>query len=293
MCLVIASPSGKGISKEILQDAAGTNRDGAGLAWLDNGKIQFRKGLTVDELQVLLENEAKDKVWVSHFRIATVGGVTPKLTHPFTIDERASIELSGEADSVLFQNGTFNTWKEYLLQASAAGKLKIPEPPWSDTRAVAFLCHVYGKHLLSLLDNHSRFLVFDAKEPKEKRIMLWGSWEDHDGFKFSNKGSCAFHVSKTYSPGRGGGSENPTKAAQANDADAAESEMDEGTAADRVAEMVAAQTDSPSQSKVSLVPSREKKAPTFRQRRSHNVWRQFTQAGLLIKGDNEPSTSAQ
>lgn len=288
MCLVIASPSGKGISEEILQDAAQKNGDGAGLAWLDKNKIQFRKGLTVDELRDLLATEAKDKVWVAHFRIATVGGVTPALTHPFTIDERVSVDPSGEADAVLFQNGTFSTWKDFLLQASATAKIRLPEPPWSDTRAVAFLCHVYGKHILSLLDNHSRFLVFDAKEPSTKRIMLWGSWEDHDGFKFSNKGSCAFYEKKTTT--HGGGPGNPTKAAEANDADAAENAMDEDRAADAVAEMVArVQTPQTTSSPLPKRPS----ARMYKQRKIHNVWRHFTQAGLLIKGDNEHEVNPQ
>lgn len=288
MCLIIASPLGKPISEEILRDAARHNSNGCGLAWLDleNKKIQYRKALNVDELIKLLNEDALGKIWVAHFRIATVGGPIPELTHPFTIDEHASIAPSGEADAVLFQNGTFHSWKDSLLQAAAASGTPVPEQPWSDTRAVAFICHVYGKHVLSLIDNTSRFLVFDATENSKKRMMLWGSWEDHDGFKFSNRGNCAFNSRA----GSGGSSSSPFQRgpADARDVDD-EGPLDETTAADAIAEAAArAQTQiSASTNSSATSPGRQ----MYKVVKRHNIWKKFTDEGLYVSAADETPTT--
>lgn len=288
MCLVIASPSGKRISDEILEDAARGNRDGAGIAWLEEGQIHYRKGLTVEELKTVLDEHAVGNPWVAHFRIATIGGVKPELTHPFVIDEHASIGLEGVADAVLFQNGTFGNWKDFLLQASASSKVRVPEPPWSDTRAVAFLCHVYGKHILSLLDNHSRFLILDAKEPITRRIMLWGTWEDHDGFKFSNRNSCAFHT-HSRAAAAGGGQTHPTTTEAASESGSATdtAKATDDQMLDAMAEQAAMRADEASHMRTSSPGSVVAEGHAYRLRRLHNVWKHFTNDGLYVKADNE------
>ena len=43
MCLIIASPEGKVPEREILENAALTNRDGWGVSWLEGGKLFTRK----------------------------------------------------------------------------------------------------------------------------------------------------------------------------------------------------------------------------------------------------------
>jgi hypothetical protein len=194
MCLIIAAPHKKRIPDAWLDAAASTNRDGAGVAWFDSAKkkICFKKHLDLPGVKSVLDNEASGKSYAVHFRIATVGGVDPALTHPFTIEQTPSIEAEGEADSLLFQNGTCSDWRDMLLKSSLGSGVKIPPPPWSDSRAIAFLCSVHGKHILSILGDHSRYLVFDAAESASQRMMLWGDWHDYEGFRFSNKNSPVF-----------------------------------------------------------------------------------------------------
>lgn len=195
MCLIIASPMNDRISNDIIEDAANTNSHGGGVAWLDQSTktIKWKKGLKKDEVLAILDGPAKATPHVVHFRIATHGGVQDGLCHPFSIDERASVETEGEADSVLFHNGTVSSWKELLFNACIAGGQKVPPPPWSDTRAMAILCHVYGPHILSLVETGSRFLVFNAKVDPKERMLCWGSWHDYQRFRFSNQGTRAFH----------------------------------------------------------------------------------------------------
>ena len=189
---------GKRIADGIIDDAYNNNRDGGGMAWLDQAskKIKWVKNLDREEMKAKLKELPDNTPHVVHMRIATVGGVCPELTHPFSIDERASLDAEGEADAVLFHNGGVGHWKEYLFQAYMASGIKVPPPPWSDTRAVAILCHVYGPNILSIIESGSRFLVFDARTDKTERMRRWGTWYDINTLSFSNRSTRAFDEPK-------------------------------------------------------------------------------------------------
>lgn len=186
---------GTRIEDDILDDAAATNSHGAGVAWFDTATtmIKWKKGLDREEVKAVLNGLPPKTPHVIHFRIATVGGVSDDLTHPFSIDERASVDVEGEANAVLFHNGGVSNWKELLFHAYIRSGMKVPEPPWSDTRAMAILCHVHGPNILSLIESGSRFLVFDAKADISRRMLKWGMWNDYKTFCFSNRSSKAFH----------------------------------------------------------------------------------------------------
>lgn len=211
MCLIIASPNGRKPSFEVFEDAARTNAHGIGFAWKDKDKILFKKGLSLDEVKTLLE-DAKEQ-WVAHFRIATVGGQTAELTHPFIISNDSPLNLEGEADALLFQNGTFGNWDVELLRACAAKGLRLPDGDWSDTRATAVLVSIYGKNILRFIGSHSRYLVFTNGDKKhaDRQQIMWqtGSWDKHDdtGLFFSNKGSCIFHKAAERVSSFGGGAD--------------------------------------------------------------------------------------
>lgn len=196
MCIIIASPMGKRIEDDIIDDAAQINSHGAGIAWFEpeKKKILWLKGLDKDEVKTAVDKHAVGKPHVLHFRISTCGGVNDELTHPFSIDERASVETSGEADAVLFHNGMVGSWKELLFQSVIRSGIKVPDGPWSDTRAMAVLCHVYGRNVLSIIESGSRFLVMDATTIANERMFKWGSWHQYKEFSFSNQGTRAFYA---------------------------------------------------------------------------------------------------
>lgn len=296
MCLIIASPTGKRISDKILEEAARSNGDGAGLAWLQGGGIvRFKKGLTVEDVKKLLDGEAKGKAWVAHFRIATHGGVRPELTHPFTIDAEASVALEGEAPSVLFHNGTFQEWKQYLLQAAATSGTPLPEAPWSDSRALAFCCGVFGKHFLSIIDNQSRFLVFDAAAEEADRMMCWGNWYNFEVFKFSNQGTSAF-----YSSSYGGGSNANFPNRQA--LEEGEEKVESAAANTEESNKSSSETPNPSKDSHKSSTSTESRGGagtgtnrprSFRARENHDYWRHFDTSGVYVEADNEAAPSTK
>lgn len=193
MCIIIASPNGAPISAVLLADAASSNRDGGGCAWLQDDKIEYRKGLDAKGIAAVLKKDMpKNAAHIVHFRIATVGGVREELTHPFPIGPDACLDINGNCDKVLFHNGQFGDWKKLVIDAACASRVNIPPGPWSDSRGMAFLCAVMGKHVIGLLDSSSRYVVFDATEKADRRMFLWGAWPEKDGLRFSHQGSCAF-----------------------------------------------------------------------------------------------------
>jgi len=70
--------------------------------------------------------------YVMHVRFATVGGKGAELTHPFPLDDKASLDLRGDTDQgVLFHNGHQGHW-------NAKGTPDSPGP-WSDSRLITWV----------------------------------------------------------------------------------------------------------------------------------------------------------
>lgn len=171
-----------------------------GLAYKKGKKIAYKKGIfDVDEFQELIKKLPFP--YALHFRTMTKGDKSPELCHPFPITANASLKLEGTADSVLFHNGTFAYWEDYLLYMSTVGGIQLPDTEsgttdvWSDSRAIALLIHKYGMGFLNLIDN--RFLVMDAVRGPVK-LNFWFKYsieatqgdkdnkEQDDGMSFSN-----------------------------------------------------------------------------------------------------------
>jgi hypothetical protein len=129
------------------------NSDGAGIAWFETKtRVKWIKGLkTVEELLAALDG--KPLPLIIHCRMASAGGSDLRLTHPFPINTSAApLSLQGEAKSVIAHNGHWGDWETELKRAiyqSNTG-LKLPEGPWSDTRAMAWLTAHFGPGMLSL-----------------------------------------------------------------------------------------------------------------------------------------------
>lgn len=153
----------------------------------------WEKGLTLDEVAEL--NRELPHPYIIHFRKTSAGSNTDNLCHPFPISERARDDLSGQADRVLFHNGTVNDWKDYYRSfvASRSVKQTIEHgfERLSDTRAMAYMAHhqtqlaegdtpiLQGENLLQILDNRSRWAILDATAVGEDRdcIRRLGRWK--------------------------------------------------------------------------------------------------------------------
>lgn len=149
-----------------------TNPDGAGIAWVQDGKVQWEKAIKADRVFEIINGIPDGTPFIVHFRIASVGGVVDRLCHPFPLVDNVPTALKGSADAVLFHNGHWNDWKDVCLKTILNKRVKFPAGLWSDSRAIAWLIKQYGKGILSLIEGMNRFAILTPKG-----IERWGDWK--------------------------------------------------------------------------------------------------------------------
>ena len=177
MCVILVCPPKVRPSDEILRACDDANPHGAGVAWREGNRVHWRKNLKVGQVARLIR-EVKGEV-VIHFRWASVGGVNPRLCHPFPVSRTAGLALHGKTKAVLFHNGTWGGWEEALDRLVSLGGHDDIDGPMSDTRSVAVLVDHLGEQVLERLPG--RWVVMGSKATK-----LYGEWEEFKGMKVSN-----------------------------------------------------------------------------------------------------------
>jgi len=159
---------------EMIDRAWDSNGDGGGVAWRENGFVMFRKGIMnrKDFAELLAKTPMP---YVAHFRVASVGGVQKELTHPFPIELTAPITLVGKTKGyVLFHNGHWGSWNEKAMEAAIRSNKPVPFGDWSDTRAMAWLCSIYGHGFLNFLPSQKGILF----GPKDMDILTGDGWTE-------------------------------------------------------------------------------------------------------------------
>lgn len=188
MCVIAVVKSGVALTESHAERMWEANSHGSGFAVYRDGTWQIRKGvMDLSELKSLLLQEGLLGVedhppFVIHFRIASVGGVNPELTHPFPIT------LSDRGGCV-FHNGTMDTSRY------GGSGMVVPEGE-SDTsqfaKLISELCLskeqltllVKKGGLLDSLLGGSRLAICIDGEPEP---VLVGDWDVADGLLVSNK----------------------------------------------------------------------------------------------------------
>lgn len=170
-------------TEEMVEKAFDLNCDGGGVAWREgDGYVHWKKNLEVAEMQKLCAELPLP--YVAHFRIASSGGKRPELCHPFLIDSSASIELEGRSKNpVLFHNGDWREWRNVSLEAAIKSGKKIPAGKWSDSRAMAWLCSIYGFGFMEFIDQKG--VAFGPKQG-ETQFFIGSGWVPVDGVWCSN-----------------------------------------------------------------------------------------------------------
>ena len=183
MCVIIANQGtgAKNPTREEIEACELWNGDGAGFAWLEHGAVQWEKGIDAERVIDLMDMVKGP--WVAHFRIATAGGVSTEMCHPFPIDSEAPTWPEGECDQLLFHNGTVSGWKEMARKVALRDGVEIPSGPWSDSRAVAWVAASAGVEILNFIDG--RFAVLEHTE-EEDPLTLFGDWKQRKGIWYSN-----------------------------------------------------------------------------------------------------------
>ncbi len=184
MCIILVCDRSRP-TEAIVKASWDKNDHGGGVAWQedvpgrkksDPGKrvVRWAKGLNLEEMQ----KYAKELPFpfIMHFRIASVGGRTLDLTHPFPLEPEVNLDWEGSSEEgVLFHNGHWAKWDDIMLDAvfkSPRLDVKLPCGSWSDSRAMTFLAYHFGWGSLEFIRG-SRMVIMT---PDPEGIYFFGDW---------------------------------------------------------------------------------------------------------------------
>ena len=182
MCVILV-PTKRHPTPDELNDAQDSNPHGAGIAWKNqDGKLAYEKAIDAKRVWEIIETEQPKIPYVIHFRIASVGGVCDKLTHPFPVNQSVSLKKQWQGKSpLLFHNGTWSDWKEAVMPFS--GHKDFPRgslDDWSDSRALAYLAYKTKRGFFNFIDEKVAIME------KNGEVNLYGSWRKNDTIWCSN-----------------------------------------------------------------------------------------------------------
>ena len=114
MCIIAVKkanqllPDGK-----IMETMFKNNSDGAGFCYCQDGEVKIQKGYMTCEAFTEALNKVSEKIdtyatpMIFHFRIATHGGITPGLCHPFPMSKKMSDlkQLATSTQLAIIHNG--------------------------------------------------------------------------------------------------------------------------------------------------------------------------------------------
>lgn len=180
MCVIAVVDNSKfRPSLEDLQAMEITNPDGGGIAWIDGHYVIWKKSISSAEIAEIQHRITPP--YIIHFRLASIGGKSPMLCHPFPVTKEVGTDLKGKIKGkVLFHNGHWREWKKICLDIVIRSGHKFIKKPHSDTRAIAWLASIYGTDMLSLLNEKIAILSPDGVE------IFGDDWENYKGYVVSN-----------------------------------------------------------------------------------------------------------
>lgn len=188
MCVAIAKPEGVALPKASrLDNCEASNQDGVGVAWTDgSGVVHIRKDFATNEaMKEWLEATVTPAMaCLIHYRMATSGGISDGMRHPFPIVKEAEALLAPviDCDLALIHNGVIwnmSDTKEKLSDTAMFVRDILSNPAIKDNlrtnQAVQILINgmIGSSNKLALLwpDGH---------------ILTFGKFEAEHGVLYSN-----------------------------------------------------------------------------------------------------------
>jgi len=103
MCIILAKPASKEVSKETLLECWNSNSDGAGYMYNANGTLRIKKGFfSFDSFYQSYKDSVvgRNRKAVIHFRIKTHGEVNKENCHPFNVNTDVAFAHNGIISNV-------------------------------------------------------------------------------------------------------------------------------------------------------------------------------------------------
>lgn len=184
MC-VIAVCQKRRLTRDEAKDMWLANPNGAGVAWRENGELVYRKGfMTRVEFEDFYFGRKLPLSHIVHFRIATHGGISAALTHPYICSDRSELPLLYKGSSeLLFHNGMYKDCDTALnILGANHGVENFGDEPMSDTRVLALIQFHTPEKLKKALGLSNKVAIL-----RKKTILLLGQFTSHNGVHFSNE----------------------------------------------------------------------------------------------------------
>lgn len=184
MCIAIAKPADKELTKETLQTCWDNNSDGAGFMYNVNGSLKIKKGFfRFDDFWKSYSNSCQDKKAVVHFRIKTHGNIDVENCHPFKVNPGLAFVHNGVIHSVdtTKDKEKSDTWhfNSQLLQPLINKYIDILETDAAQMLIGEFI----GHSKLVFLDSKDNITIINA----DKGVEDDGIWYSNTSYKQSKK----------------------------------------------------------------------------------------------------------
>lgn len=187
MCVIVYLPKGTKISEMELENCWDTNPHGAGIAWVEDEVIHYRKGY-MDYYDFyytnanIINNISIDRVL--HFRITSMGETSKSQTHPFKLSDNHKDYNKLECitkEPVMFMNGTIHgiALEKGLNDTASFMKNVIYE-------ANLDYDNIYALDLIRIASG-AKWCIMTPKG-----VYTLGDWKTKKGVKYSNLNHDAY-----------------------------------------------------------------------------------------------------
>lgn len=182
MCLIIKKPSNAPIGEELLERAQKQNKDGWGIMWAQDNRVNTIKGFGLNSLVEAVNNPdfAASEGFV-HLRWGTSGLINDDNCHPFRVTDYIYMMHNGVFNINTPHKEMSDTWhfvKRYLRPMLVSYPDAFLDPTWIDD--------------VEEFVGSNKIIILNAKG--ESGIINEKMWRDRDGLLLSNLNSCPLPV---------------------------------------------------------------------------------------------------
>ncbi len=166
-CIIIAKPAGVKLDEIVYRNCFNRNDHGAGMCFVDDGKLVIIKGLnTIEEaLEKIFLHE--DKEMLIHFRIMSKGAISDENCHPFHVPG----DSFPEYEFAVMHNGTL-PWRSTLAQSDTSCFVEDALGPYLD-RDPYFLDQPFGRMMLAQFVGSSNKLAIMRCNSEKKEVISY------------------------------------------------------------------------------------------------------------------------
>lgn len=193
MCIAIMNPKKVTLKKQTLRNCWDNNSDGAGMLYVDNGKLKVFKEMddfnTFYNKYLDIKKTHKESTIVLHFRISTHGKINKTNCHPFLVDKNIGFVHNGIISGMPHSNDFSDTYMFNELYLK-----KLPRGFEKNEAIKALIEDFIGTNKLIFLDSDNNATIFNEK------AGTWDNdcWFSNTTYKYSYDGWVDYGGTKKY-----------------------------------------------------------------------------------------------